>query len=380
VDLAVTRLRPFVWPVAIVVFASVIYSVRIQREMVDFAVYRTASTRALAAETLYRETDGHYQYKYLPAFAFAMAPFARLDPEAAKVIWFALSVGLLSALIRWSVRGLPERRRSERALTWLAILFMGKFYAHELNLGQTNILLGTVLVGALLSMQVDQPGLAGALVGIGIFIKPYAIVLLPWLAVAAGVVGLSVALSVLAVGLFLPAMAYGWSGNLHEIVAWYRTVTETSAPNLLVAENISLATMWAKWLGPGALATRLAVGTGVATVVLTAVTMARRRNVSEPNYLEFGLLMMLIPLLSPQGWDYVLLLATPAVICLIDRLGDMSRPWRTGTLTALIFMSFTIFDLLGRRLYAKMMAISIVSVCALALIASLAQLRWRAKA
>lgn len=377
-DVALNRLRPFVWPVAIVLLASVIYTVRIQREMVDFAVYRTAATRALAAEPLYRASDGHYQYKYLPAFAFAMTPFARLDPEAAKAIWFALSVGLLSALIRWSVRGLPERRRSERALIWLAILFMGKFYAHELNLGQTNILLGTVLVGALLSAQVDQHGLAGALVGIGIFVKPYAIVLLPWLAVAAGLSGMLAALAVLALGLVLPAAAYGWSGNIDQIVAWYRTVTETSAPNLLVAENISLATMWAKWLGPGTLATRLAVATGLAALVVAAATIARRKAVREPDYLEFGMLMILIPLLSPQGWDYVLLLATPAIVCLVDRLGDMSRPWRVGTLAALILMSFTIFDLLGRTLYARMMAISIVSVCALALIVSLARLRWKA--
>jgi hypothetical protein len=47
--------------------------------------------------------------------------------------------------------------------------------------------------------------------------------------------------------------------------------------------------------------------------------MARRRTVREPAYLEFGLLMLLIPLLSPQGWDYVLLVATPAVMILVDR-------------------------------------------------------------
>ena len=62
---------------------------------------------------------------------------------------------------------------------------------------------------------------------------------------------------------------------------------------------------------------------------------------------------------------------------MIDRLGDMSRPWRILTLAALIFMSFTLFDLLGRTLYKKMMAISIVSICALALLASLANLRYK---
>ena len=71
-----------------------------------------------------------------------MAPFALVDREAAKAIWFALSAGLLTAFVRWSVRALPERRRSERALLWLTVLFMAKFYAHELTLGQTNILLG----------------------------------------------------------------------------------------------------------------------------------------------------------------------------------------------------------------------------------------------
>jgi hypothetical protein len=379
-DLAVSRFRPLIWPLAIVVLASIVYVVRIQREMVDFAVYRQAAGRAMAAETLYRESDGHYQYKYLPAFAFAMAPFARLDPEAAKAIWFALSVGLLSALIRWSVRGLPERRRSERALIWLAILFMGKFYVRELNLGQTNILLATVLVGALLSAQVDQPGLAGALVGIGFFVKPYALILLPWLLVATGLTGLLVALGVVTVGLLLPALAYGWSGNLHEIVGWYRTVTDTSAPNLFVPENVSLVTMWSKWLGAGGVATRLAIGTGLAALGVAAAVMTRRRTVSEPNYLEFGLLMLLVPLLSPQGWDYVLLLATPAIICLLDRLGDMSRGWRAWTLAWMIVMSFTIFDLVGRRLYVGAMAISIISVSALALVGSLAYTRWRALA
>ena len=181
-----------------------------------------------------------------------------------------------------------------------------------------------------------------------------------------------VALGVLALGLMLPAAAYGWSGNLHQIVAWYRTVTETSAPNLLVAENISLATMWAKWLGAGALATRLAVGTGLASLGVAAATMTRRRTVSEPNYLEFGLLMLLVPLLSPQGWDYVLLLATPAIICLIDRLGDMSRAWRAWTMACAGRDELHDLRPAGPDAVRGAMAISIVSVAALALVVSLA--------
>ena len=74
--------------------AAALYGTKIRREMADFEVYRTAGRRVLAREPLYRADDQHYQFKYLPAFAIAMAPFALVDPEAAKAIWFALSAGL----------------------------------------------------------------------------------------------------------------------------------------------------------------------------------------------------------------------------------------------------------------------------------------------
>jgi hypothetical protein len=90
--------------------------------------------------------------------------------------------------------------------------------------------------------------------------------------------------------------------------------------------------------------------------------------------------MVLIPLLSPQGWDYVLLLSTPAVALLIDRWSDLTRGWRAVVALALGVMGLAIYDVLGRELYGQFMALSVVSVCALAVVASLAQLRVRALA
>jgi len=40
-------------------------------------------------------------------------------------------------------------------------------------------------------------------------------------------------------------------------------------------------------------------------------------------------------------------------------------------------MCFTIFDLMGRVLYSRLMAMSIVSVAALGLAVTLAHLRWK---
>ena len=360
---------------AVIALASVMYAVRVRYEMVDFAVYRTAGERVLHAEPLYRPDDGHYQFKYLPAFALAMTPFAWVGPEAAKAVWYAMSVALLWVFVAWSIQGLPNRRRSTSLLVWVTILLMAKFYAHELNLGQTNILLGVVLVSGLLAAQRGHAALAGALVGIGVFVKPYAVILLPWLLPGAGIAGVAAAAAALGIGLLVPAMVYGWTGNVNLVLDWYRTVTDTTAPNLLQPENVSLATMWAKWLGPGAFASQLAVATVAVALVAVAWAVWRRSRVHAPAYLEFGLLMLLVPLISPQGWDYVLLVATPAVICLVDRFSEMSVPWRAATAIAAGLMSFTIFDLLGRALYSRLMAVNIVSVAALALFASLAHLR-----
>jgi hypothetical protein len=365
------------WPFLVIAFTVVIYLTRIHVEMVDFDVYRTAADRALSGENLYRATDGHYQYKYLPAFAFAMVPFAKIDFNVARLIWYAITVGILCVFIRWSVRALPGRRLGESALVWAAILLVGKYYGRELNLGQTNLLLGMILIAALMAAERGSATLAGVLVGIGVFVKPYALILVPWVWLVAGIPGLVGGTLTLAGGLLLPALTFGWQGNIDQVLGWYRTVTATTPENLLVPENISLATMWAKWIEPGSLATKLAVATSVAVVGVAALIFARRRTVGRPAYLEFSVLMLLIPLLSPQGWDYVLLLATPAMLILVDRWRELSWRWRAFSAVTIVFFSFTIFDVFGRYLYTRLTAINIVSIAALALLLCLTRLRWQ---
>lgn len=371
------RLKPLAWPIVVAVLAAAAYTGRVSQEMVDFEVYRTAGTRALHAEPLYRAEDGHYAFKYLPAFAVAMAPLAIVREETAKVIWFASSVGLLMALVRWSVFGLTARHRSIRWLTWVTVIFMAKFYAHELMLGQANILLGVLLVGALLAVQIDRPIAAGVLVGMAALVKPYALVLVPWLAVRYGAAAGGPAAAVFLTGLVMPAVPYGWSGNLQLVADWWGTVRASTGPNLLGADNVSFAAMWAKWIGPGSAAAALAATTGTLSVGLVILVWLRRWSVAEPDYLEWAMLMLLIPLLSPQGWDYVLLLGTPAVVLMADRWREVAPRWRVFFAATLVLLGLTIFDLMGRALYARFMALSLVTVAAICVLVSLAHLRAR---
>jgi hypothetical protein len=135
--------------------------------------------------------------------------------------------------------------------------------------------------------------------------------------------------------------------------------------------------MWAKWIGPGAPATGLATVTTGAVLGLVAVAWVKRKSFADPDYLEYALLMLVIPLLSPQGWDYVLLLGTPAVVFLLDRWSDVSTPWKVVTGFSLALMGFTIFDVMGRRLYGEFMALSLVTVAALGCAVALLHLRWK---
>jgi len=161
---------------------------------------------------------------------------------------------------------------------------------------------------------------------------------------------------------------------------WYRTVTDTTAPNLFTPENISFASMWAKWIGPGPAAKGLALASAVVAVGVGLLVMSRRRHVSEPNYLEGAYFLTLVPLLSPQGWDYVLLVGLPAYMLIVDRWHQLSWAWRATALVAFFLTSFTIFDLQGRALYTFLMDWDAVSIGAVLVAACLVQLRWRAVA
>src|SRR6478752_9206472 len=99
------RTRALLGVLAIVSLVAV-FTTRVSRKMPDFDVYRTAAARAIAAEPLYRADDGHFQFKYLPAFAVIAAPLAMVPAAAAKGGWFALSAVLMLALLGLSLKAM----------------------------------------------------------------------------------------------------------------------------------------------------------------------------------------------------------------------------------------------------------------------------------
>ena len=358
-----------------VALLAALFAFKVAAKMPDFEVYWRSAIRAAAAEPLYRPEDGHYQFKYLPAAAVLAIPIGTLSLPLAKAIWFGVSCGLLAALVALSIALLPARRRPVWYLALAGTVAMAKFFGHELVLGQANALLATLAAAAVYLLRRQREIVSGALVALAFVVKPYALILVPWLgarprAAAASAVGLAAAL-------ILPAALYGFDGNVGQHRAWWTTVTDSTAPNLLNPDNVSLAAMYAKWLGPGGLAAWLAVATALVLLAAAVLVFARRRDLPVPEALEAAMLLTLMPLLSPQGWDYVFLVSTPAIVLLANYEDLLPRPMRVLTIAAVATVAFSLFDVMGRRAYAAFMSLSAISVCFLVVIAALCTLRLR---
>jgi hypothetical protein len=352
-----------------------LFAPRVTDRMADFEVYWTAAVRARAAEPLYRSDDGHYQFKYLPPFAVAAIPAGFVPLPIAKKIWFGVSVVLLVGLIELSLAVLPDRRKPPWVLVAVVVVAMAKFYGHELVLGQVNLLFAVVVVLAIRSMTLEREHAGGALLALAVVVKPYAAIFAPWLLArgrAASIASFSTALLLLAV---LPVPLYGVGGTIALYRDWWTVVTGSTVPNLTNADNVSIAGMYAKWMGEGALIGPLTGLTGLLLLVAAVFAFTRRGGLRHPHVLEGALLLTLVPLLSPQGWDYVFLVATPAIAILANYERELPGALRIAAIAAVLIVGLSLYDVMGRELYAWFMALSVITVCFVVVVAALVALR-----
>lgn len=361
----------------VIVLGVWLFVAKASHRMPDFEVYWRAGTRAAAAEPIYRPSDADYQLKYFPAFAITAIPLGMMPLDTAKAMWFAFSAAALLALFPLTLRLLHERRQPAWLLIAVLLVGLGKYYAEDLVLGQINTLVMLVVACAILALNRGREGLAGMLVAIAIVLKPYALILAPWLIARRrwpSIVALAIGLLIACV---LPVSVYGLDGTLDLYRDWWRTVTSTTDGTLLHSDNVSLASLWAKRLGIGSAAATLAAVSSLALLLAAALAFFRRRNVERPDGLEAGLLLAITPLISPQGWDYVLVLATIALLYVANDFDRLSRAMQAITIVAVAAIGLTLYDLLGRRVIYALLDFSVITAGMVALIATLVTLRMR---
>jgi len=358
---------------------TVAYLVRIRTDMADFAVNVRAGQRVLAGESLYQTADGHWMFKYLPPSALVYAPLAKLPFEAAKGIWFVLS--LIALVGSFVIAASLGQTVVSRGVLVVAGLILAKYILRELSLGQINLLVMLPMLASLdqLSRRDDRLGdaKAGALTGLSIALKPYAALLLAWLIVTRRWRSALAACVTLAVLLVLPAFVYGFEGNLHLLREWAMTLGQ-STPGLLTSnDNVSVVALFTKWLGDprrAVLPTAIVLGV-LAVMTLAVVTMGRRQPRSF--VLEGALVLTLIPLVSPLGWDYTFVLALLAVILILGHWSTFA-PWARVLLGVnFAIVALVVFDLMGRESYGRFMQWSVTTLNFLVIVSALSYLRFR---
>jgi hypothetical protein len=366
--------------IALVILAAILasYVVRIRSGMTDFAVNYRAGQRLEAGETLYQTADGHYMFKYLPASALVYLPLGHLPLEAAKATWFAISLLALGFSFALVGELVPTPHRPY--LLAVSGLVLAKYFLHELRLGQINILVTLVMLLGTRALVQNAPRhelIAGVLAGTATALKPYAAVLFPYLVIKRRWIAVAAGAAALAAGLLVPAAFYGLDGNRRVLEEWRVTLSQSTPALLTNNDNMSVFAFFAKWSGPS---TRALVAAAIVLAILGVLMLAviyRGGNSRGSVVLESAMLLTLVPLISPLGWDYTFLMSLLAVALVINYLDVFRRPGRVFLALNLAVIALAVYDVMGRRAYAAFTQWSVTTVNFVIVVVALSYLRFR---
>ncbi|MCX6565237.1 MAG: glycosyltransferase family 87 protein [Candidatus Aminicenantes bacterium] len=367
--------------------AAALFILKINKDMVDFNVNYAAGDRLIHGETLYRTSDKHYQFKYAPFCAMIYAPLALLSPTAARAIWYVLvlaaTAGSLCLTARLLAPADEQGGRSARNAVLLAGLVLAKFFLREIQLGQINTIITFLLLLMVFNIVRDEAkrssgrgAAAGFLWGLATAMKPYALIFLPYFILRRRWNILWPALLVLGLSLIAPSAYYGFPGNLAVHMEWISTLSRSTSILLDSQDNVSLLAMLTKWThDPGFAQLGFAV---FLLALVIVVYLFVRWSRGRPNAVvpETALLLLLIPLISPLGWDYTFLASVLAVALVLQHIQELPKIVRFGLILNLAVIGLSLYDLLGRRAYAAFMSASVLTLNFLIIVGVMVCLRW----
>lgn len=159
--------------------------------MLDFEVYYKAGERLLNGENLYRRAsleaggDGFFRYKYAPTAAFYFIPFSILPFKIAGILYWVVLSFILAHICWLSYQHFTNIQANQfKQQPWLMLLaaiILGVHIEAEFNLGQVNmLLLWLYVLTARLWLNNKASYWVALPWAISIFLKPYALIFLPF--------------------------------------------------------------------------------------------------------------------------------------------------------------------------------------------------------
>jgi len=350
--------------------------------MVDFEVNYKTGHRLLWGETLYRVEDGHYQFKYPPFAAFIYLPLSLLPLSIAEFLWFYVSAIAITIILFLASKLATPDQPIPYYVPLSTGLILARFFLRELSLGQINALITCLLLLMIVSwpdkMRLFKYHFRTAFFwGLAIALKPYALIFLPLFFLRRAWRIILMGLIFLLLGFLAPMLFYGPHGNWQVHKEWLAHLSQSTPPLLTSLDNVSIFGLLAKWGGPSFPVWSVGlIIIGILALVMFFVVLYSR-PINQPIRLEAFLLLILIPLISPLGWDYTFLLAAPAIALLVRYLSLFPRWDRYFLVLILAAIALTFYDLLGRQLYSTLMAASLPTLLFISLFFHLVWLRLK---
>ncbi|MFC2159070.1 glycosyltransferase family 87 protein, partial [Acidobacteriota bacterium] len=332
----------------ILVLVSSLFLFKVKDEMRDFEVNYTAGKRLGWGETLYRGTDEHYMFKYLPSSSLIYYPLSRLPLNTAKAVWYIFVVTSCFLLFLVSGKLLGLSFKEDKYILLITALILGKFLFREIQLGQINAIVTMILLlmcRSLGNAKEDNPcqkdTVSGLLWGLATALKPYAVIFLPYFIVKRKWRALLSGLGVIGTGLLMPSLFYGIKGNFLVLKEWALTLSQ-STPGLYTSQdNVSFIALFSKWTGREG----LSMGLAAALIALLAVFFLwliwRGKGLESPQILETAVLLILIPLVSPLGWDYTLLSSVLGIIIILKEFSRFPNYWKFSLVASFILIGIS---------------------------------------
>ena len=351
-------------------------------EMADFEVNYNAGKRLRLGETLYRTADEHYQFKYPPSAALLYLPLSVLPLSTAKAVWYVLVLFCTGLLFSLSSKLVNPGGQKRHVLIVLSGAVLAKFFFRELQLGQINALISALLILMVWIFVRDEKSpvsprqmAAGILWGLATALKPYALIFFPYFLLKKKWYALGLGLLFLTLSLFLPALFYGWQGNMAVLREWATSLSHSTPALLNSQDNVSFLAFLVKTTGHQHLSILIfAAGLGgLAFLVLGFIGSGR--TMASPLLSEAALLLVLIPLVSPLGWDYTFLSTILAVALIIEDFHFFPKAAKVILVCNFLIIALSIYDLLGRTLYTTFMSWSVLTINFFIVVAALFYLR-----
>lgn len=267
-----------------------------------------------------------YRSAHPPTAGLLMLPLAWVDYGVAATLWFAAELGAVFLAVYLLCRGSGVHSATPLALALGLAIFGWYPFHNELALGQLSTTVLVLLCGAWVALRGNRKGLAGALLGLAILIKPVPWPLLLVLLVRREWRALGGAVGAMVGGGLLTVAAVG----LDRILTYQSGLRVYGELHRAEAQNMSLWTVgWRVFHGTqstilnGISAPPLAdfeagarlLSPALPALLLLGACLAARRQMRLD--LALGMMLCASLLINPISWDHYLVLAALPIALLV---------------------------------------------------------------